>query len=105
MSGAIVLQGKVADSQKIFLFEAQNVIRTNLEDRLARLTNTQVTASIADPNAMPQHDALDSQILNVMHLLEIAKSKCDIQTRQIMIIIRTHLGTRYVPVQVAGDYY
>lgn len=43
---------------------------------------------------MPQQEALDSQILNVMHLLEIAKSKCDVQTRQIMTIVRTHLGTR-----------
>jgi hypothetical protein len=83
-----------ADVQKIFLFEAQNVIRSNLDERLAKLTNTQITASISDPDAMPQQEALDSQILNVMHLLEIAKSKCDVQTRQIMQIVRTHLGTR-----------
>ena len=85
-----------AHKQKIFLFEAQNIIRSNLEDRLAKLTNTQVTASLSDSNAMPQQDGLDSEILNVMHLLEIAKSKCDVQTRQIMTIVRTHLGTRYV---------
>lgn len=77
------------------MFEAQNVIRNNLNDRLTKLTNAQSNAYISDhTNPATQNAKLDSQILTVMHLLEIAKSKCEFKTRQIMSIVRQHAGTR-----------
>lgn len=83
------------DLQKIFLFEAQNVIRSNLEDRLAKLNSAQSTAYISDPlNPSEQKDNLETQILTISRLLAIARSKCDVQTRQIMSIVRQHVGTR-----------
>lgn len=81
--------------QKIFLFEAQNKIREDLQERLGKLTNAQSNAYIIDPvNGAAQPDKLESQISTVAHLLEIAKSKCEYKTRQIMAIVRQHVGTR-----------
>lgn len=69
-----------------------------MEERLGKLTNAQSTAYISDPaNAATQPDKIESQILTLVHLLEIAKSKCDFKTRQIMSIVRQHVGTRSAP--------
>jgi hypothetical protein len=66
-----------------------------LEERLTKLTNTVATASITDTSgAQSEQETLDIQILNVAHLLEIAKDKCDAQTKAIMTIVRQHIGTR-----------
>ena len=69
------------------MFEAQNIIRTTLEKRLEGLSS-QPKAYISDvENTHPEHD-------NVRRLLDIANSKCEVQTRLIMDIVRRHVGTR-----------
>ncbi|WVR07145.1 hypothetical protein IAU60_004186 [Kwoniella sp. DSM 27419] len=99
---------RFADGWKIFLFEAQNVIRTNLEDRLAKLAQAQTTAFITESNPSTP-EAMHNDMIRVQHLLDIAKSKCDVKTRQIMEIIRHHVGTRFFEWDASlvrdGTYY
>jgi hypothetical protein len=79
--------------QKIFIFEAQNVIRTNLEARLVKLVSSRASARISDPYGQTgQHD-FDSKIRDLEHLLDVAKNKCEEKTRQILQIVRKHVGT------------
>lgn len=84
---------RFADGWKIFLFEAQNVIRKSLEERLSKLTtvDTQLSAYIVDPQTDPSTEAV-----NIQHLLDIARDKCEVKTRQIIEIVRSHVGTRWV---------
>jgi len=35
-----------------------------------------------------------AEAMNIGRLLEIAKSKCEVKTRQILEIVRLHVGTR-----------
>lgn len=84
---------ETSPSQKIFLFEAQNVIRKNLEERLAKLLAEQSTAHIASSYGV---QSLPADIVNIQHLLEIARSKCDVKTKQIMEIVAQHIGTTCV---------
>ena len=84
--------GELTTSQKIFLFEAQNVIRTALEDRLAQRTAARATAYIADPRTEPDHAG--AELSKLQHLLDIARGKCEVKTRQIMEIVKLHVGTR-----------
>ncbi|WWC70299.1 uncharacterized protein I206_104249 [Kwoniella pini CBS 10737] len=87
---------RFADGWKIFLFEAQNVIRNNLEDRVNKLSEAQaqITAYITESNPSTP-EALHNDLVQLQHLLDIAKSKCEVKTRQIMEIVRTHVGTRF----------
>ena len=84
---------RFADGWKIFLFEAQNVIRKSLEDRLAKLTTAAGSGSAA---YIVDSDSVDpsAEAMNIGRLLEIAKSKCEVKTRQILEIVRLHVGTR-----------
>jgi hypothetical protein len=34
--------------------------------------------------------------VHLQHLLEISRSKCEVQTRQIMEIVKRHVGSRWV---------
>ncbi|WVQ67810.1 uncharacterized protein L199_006015 [Kwoniella botswanensis] len=111
-SGPSFAQGdeviRFADGWKIFLFEAQNVIRTNLEDRISKLAQAQTTAFITESNPSTP-EAMHNDLLNAQHLLDISKSKCDVQTRQIMEIVRRHVGTRFFEWDASlvrdGTYY
>jgi hypothetical protein len=83
-------EGRFADGWKIFLFEAQNIIRKNLEERLSSATGSALITDHTSP------DAPHSQIVHLQHLLEISRSKCEVQTRQIMEIVKRHVGSRWV---------
>ncbi|KAK8864304.1 hypothetical protein IAR55_001551 [Kwoniella newhampshirensis] len=85
---------RFADGWKIFLFEAQNVIRSNLEDRISRLSAAQTSAHITDSTSSSP-GSMHGDLLTVQHLLEIAKGKCEVQTRQIMAIVRRQVGSRF----------
>jgi len=82
---------RFSDGWKIFLFEAQNVILKSLEQRLVNLTGKEgaVTAHIVD-----QGVDLSIEALNIKHLIEIARRKCEVQTRQIVDIVTRHVGSR-----------
>nr|XP_018263170.1 uncharacterized protein I303_04663 [Kwoniella dejecticola CBS 10117]OBR85328.1 hypothetical protein I303_04663 [Kwoniella dejecticola CBS 10117] len=113
-SGPTFAQGdeviRFADGWKIFLFEAQNVIRNNLEERINKLSQAQaqITAYITESNPSTP-EAMHNDLIHAQHLLDIAKSKCEVKTRQIMEIIRTHVGTRFFEWDASlvrdGTYY
>ncbi|WVW83759.1 hypothetical protein I302_105780 [Kwoniella bestiolae CBS 10118] len=111
-SGPSFAQGdeviRFADGWKIFLFEAQNVIRNNLEDRISKLAQAQTTAFITESNPSTP-EAMHNDLVNAQHLLDISKSKCEVQTRQIMEIVRRHVGTRFFEWDASlvrdGTYY
>jgi hypothetical protein len=77
--------------QKIFLFEAQNIIRKCLEDRLSKLVDDQGTTGAY---ILDQDTDRNAAILNLQHLIEIAKDKCEIKTKQVLAIVRQQVGTR-----------
>ncbi|RXK40132.1 hypothetical protein M231_02589 [Tremella mesenterica] len=93
---------RFSDGWKIFLFEAQNVIRTSLEKRLEGIVS-QTGAYISDP------DSTNGEVTNLRHLLDISKSKCEVQTRQTMDIIKRHVGTSFFEWDASlvrdGTYY
>ncbi|WRT66252.1 uncharacterized protein IL334_003205 [Kwoniella shivajii] len=99
---------RFADGWKIFLFEAQNVIRKNLEDRIEKLSKAQTTAFITESNPSTP-EAMHNDLLHAQHLLDISKDKCEVQTRQIMEIVRRHVGTRFFEWDASlvrdGTYY
>jgi hypothetical protein len=69
------------------------VIRKSLEERLTKLTTAGGTPSayIVDQQLSPS-----AEVVNLRHLLDIARSKCEVKTRQIIEIVREHVGTRSV---------
>lgn len=72
--------------------EAQKVIPTDLEERLAKLATSQ-------SSAYSRPEALQAELVNIQHLLEISRGKCEVQTRQ-TIDIKQHVGTRYVSINL-----
>ncbi|WWD17398.1 hypothetical protein CI109_101839 [Kwoniella shandongensis] len=99
---------RFSDGWKIFLFEAQNVIRTNLEDRLSKLSVATTSAHITDSTASSP-ESVHGDLVTVQHLLDIAKSKCDVMTKQILEIVKRHVGTRFFEWDASlvrdGTYY
>ncbi|WVQ72607.1 hypothetical protein IAR50_002165 [Cryptococcus sp. DSM 104548] len=108
---------RFADGWKIFLFEAQNVIYNNLEDRRQKLSNTSATLtariSPSSPSASsssPEEERTNAALLtNVTHLLDIARSKCELKTRQILGLVRKYVGTTFFEWDASlvrdGTYY
>lgn len=94
--------------QKIFLFEAQNIIRQNLDDRLSKL-RASASGAFISPDGSRSPDLVQQDIVGVQHLLEIARSKCEAQTRQILEIVRQHVGSRFFEWDASlvrdGTYY
>ncbi|KIR94135.1 hypothetical protein I304_01767 [Cryptococcus deuterogattii CBS 10090] len=91
---------RFADGWKIFLFEAQNVIYNNLEARRQKLSDTaaQVTARITEsvsPSSANSPEAMHADLIAISHLLDIAKSKCEVKTRQIVDLVKMYVGTRF----------
>lgn len=105
---------RFADGWKIFLFEAQNVIYNNLEARRQKLSDTaaQVTARITEsvsPSSANSPGAIHADLISIGHLLDIAKSKCEVKTRQIVDLVKTYVGTRFFEWDASlvrdGTYY
>lgn len=84
-------------SQKISLFEAQNIIRKHLKDRLDRLQTKSSSMGSDDANSQPPSPLssdLSSDIAQLGHLLELARTRCEIKINQVTAIIRRHLGAQ-----------
>ena len=96
---------RFADGWKIFLFEAQSVISRVLNERLElalqRLAGLQIT-----DGALPDEDA---EVVQLRHLVDIAKSKCEVKTKQILGMVRRHVGSRFFEWDASlvrdGTYY
>nr|ODN88362.1 hypothetical protein L203_02975 [Cryptococcus depauperatus CBS 7841] len=104
---------RFADGWKIFLFEAQNVIRNNLEARFNRLSNNPTRiARITESNSSPSTGSpqiMQDDLFTVCRLLEISKSKVEVKTKQIVELVKKHVGTRFFEWDASlvrdGTYY
>ncbi|OXM82077.1 hypothetical protein C364_00184 [Cryptococcus neoformans Bt63] len=105
---------RFADGWKIFLFEAQNVIYNNLEARRQKLSDTgvQFTARITEstsPSTANSPEVTHADVVAIDHLLDIAKSKCEVKTRQIVDLVKMYVGTRFFEWDASlvrdGTYY
>lgn len=83
---------RFSDGWKIFLFEAQNVILKSLEERLGKLTNN--NGSNASAYILDHGIDATAEVMNIGRLIEIARSKCEVQTRLIFDIVKRHVGSR-----------
>ncbi|KAL7421552.1 hypothetical protein Q5752_003321 [Cryptotrichosporon argae] len=96
---------RFAEGWKIFTFEAQNVVRTTLEERLAKLEQD-TGAFVSDPNSP---DARLGERTTLAHLVDIARAKCDAQTRMVVDIVRARVGTSFFEWDASlvrdGTYY
>lgn len=83
--------------QKIHLFEAQDTIRRHLEDRLERLQAKRLSMCSDDSNSRPPSPLsrdLSSDLAQVRHLFDLARTRCEIKVNQVTAIIRQHLGAQ-----------
>ena len=82
---------RFADGWKIFLFEAQTVIRQKLVERLEVALQRHAGSQILD-GASPEEN---SEVVKLRHLVDIAKSKCEVKTKQSLEMVRRHVGSRF----------
>lgn len=82
---------RFADGWKIFLFEAQSVIRRVLGERLELALQRHAGSQIVD-GSTPEENV---ELVKLRHLVDIAKSKCEVKVRQILTMVRRHVGTRF----------
>ena len=82
---------RFADGWKIFLFEAQSVIRQKLVERFEIALQRHAGSQVEDANSSDE----DAEVVKLRHLVDIAKSKCEVKTRQILAIVRRHVGSRF----------
>jgi len=82
--------------QRIFMFEAHNVIRESLEHRCvhlvprpqgAFLTELSLSAEETDPRVQMHNE--------IQHLHDIARAKCEQLTRRIVDIVKMHINTSF----------
>lgn len=69
------------------------MIRKSLEERLVKSTSSSHGNS-SGAYIVDQQIDVSPDVVTLRHLLDIAKSKCEVMTRQILEIVRTHVGTR-----------
>lgn len=90
------------------------MIYNNLEARRQKLSNTavQLTARItesASPSTANSPETMHADLVTIDHLLDIAKSKCEVKTRQIVDLVKTYVGTRFFEWDASlvrdGTYY
>ncbi|KAL1413541.1 hypothetical protein Q8F55_001315 [Vanrija albida] len=87
-----------SDAWKVYLFEAQHVIRKQLEERLERLESKPTGAFLTDANSRstsPVASESETEILTLRHLLDIARHKCDDKVRNIVDSLRGHITTSF----------
>ncbi|KAJ9097370.1 hypothetical protein QFC19_006839 [Naganishia cerealis] len=85
-----------SDIQKIFMFEAHNVIRESLEHRANILANDRDSARLMDLGmAETQGNSHDQILSEIQHLRSIARAKCDYVLREIASIVKQHINTTF----------
>jgi hypothetical protein len=83
-------------SQKIFMFEAHNVIRESLEHRLQSLETKAREAAQFEDLSMDSNWKPETQALyEIRNLRDIARAKCDHLVKEIAGIIKQHLYTSF----------
>lgn len=90
------------------------MIYNNLEARWQKLSDTavQFTARITESTSPPTANSPEvthADIVAIDHLLDIAKSKCEVKTRQIVDLVKMYVGTRFFEWDASlvrdGTYY
>lgn len=95
---------------KLFLTDisplAVNVIREKLADRIARMRNPKIVAAGADGRLSP---TLQTCLTDLIHLHDIAESKCHDMCRRVLDLIKRHLTTAFFDYDASlcrdGVYY
>jgi len=82
--------------QRIFMFEAHNVIRESLEHRCAHLVPRPEGAFLTELSLSAEETDPRVQIHNeIQHLHDIARAKCEQLTRRIVDIVKMHINTSF----------
>jgi hypothetical protein len=82
--------------QRIFMFEAHNVIRESLEHRCAHLVPRPEAAFLTELSLSAEETDPRNQTHNeIQHLHDIARAKCEHLTRQIVEIVKMHINTSF----------
>lgn len=84
----------LADRQKVNVFTAQNAIRSQLEGRLERLQAKGRRADGSSQPPSPLSSDLISDLNQLRHLHELARTRCEIKMSQVTDVIRRHLGAQ-----------
>lgn len=95
----VVVDTRLVDfgSQKIFMFEAHNVIRESLEHRLQSLQAKAREAAQFEDLSMDNRtrNAETQALFEIRTLRDIARAKCEHLVREIASIIKQHLHTPF----------
>lgn len=95
VSVCLPLPATLADRQKISVFKAQNAIRRQLEERLERLqARSRGRADSGSQPPSPLSSDLVSDLNQLRHLHELARTRCELKMSQVTDIIRRHLGAQ-----------
>jgi hypothetical protein len=82
--------------QRIFMFEAHNVIRESLEHRCVHLVPRPEGAFLTELSLSAEETDPRVQIHNeIQHLHDIARAKCEQLTRRIVDIVKMHINTSF----------
>ncbi|GMK59564.1 hypothetical protein CspeluHIS016_0801700 [Cutaneotrichosporon spelunceum] len=81
-----------ADGWKISVFQAQNAIRKQLEDRLEHLQTSRARADASSLPPSPTSHDLVSDFNQLRHLHELARTRCEIMMSRVTDIVRRHNG-------------
>ncbi|KIO27129.1 hypothetical protein M407DRAFT_233617 [Tulasnella calospora MUT 4182] len=105
LGGTAAMQNEETDrfisGWQIFIFEALNVVRERLQDRISRIRNSRI---VPTDGGSPSHKLTDLE-----HLHDIAESRCQDVLPQVMELIRRHVGTAFFEYDASlcrdGVYY
>ncbi|KAG8903673.1 hypothetical protein FRB99_002864 [Tulasnella sp. 403] len=106
--GSKVVQNEDTDrfisGWQIFIFEALNVIREKLRERIAQIQDSRIVQP--DGRMSP---TLRGTLLDLMHLHDIAESRCHEMLPRVLDLIRRHLNTAFFEYDASlcrdGVYY
>jgi hypothetical protein len=82
--------------QKIFMFEAHNVVRESLEHRMQILLANRTDPR--EPGLETRNRQLDAQmqiILQVQSLRDIARAKCEHLVREVTAMVKRHVHSTF----------
>lgn len=93
LGGTSAMQNEETDrfisGWQIFIFEALNVIRERLLERISRLRSSRIAPAGGES---PSHR---SKLTDLEHLHDIADSRCQDLLPQVMELIKRHIGTAF----------
>ncbi|KAG9049257.1 hypothetical protein FS837_010793 [Tulasnella sp. UAMH 9824] len=93
LGGTSAMQNEETDrfisGWQIFIFEALNVVRERLQERISRIRNSRIVPTGGESPSQR------SKLTDLEHLHDIAESRCQDVLPQVMELIRRHVGTAF----------